>query len=209
MKKYFNLKSIFLIISILIILSGIITMSLFELNKSIEYKAGTRIEVSILKGYEKKDIINIAKECFSTDEILFLEIEKTNQVAGIKIIEYSKEELDNYISKISEKYEINKDDIIYYEISVPETKISTIIKPYILPIIFTTCISLIYVIIKNFRNNKGTKLPLKILEILVISLGLYFSFIALLRLEFCMYTMPFALTIYIVALIASVNRKCE
>jgi len=209
MKKYFNIKTIFLAIIILIILSGVITLNISGFEKSLEYKSGTRIEVYIPEGYEKDEIINIAKESFKTDEILFSKIEKVNKVAGIKVKEYSKEQLDEYINKISEKYEIDTEKMEYYEIVVPETKISTVVKLYILPVILITVLSLIYILIKNYKLNNKAKISLKVLEILVITLCLYFSIIALFKLPFSIYTMPLAFAIYIVTLLISVNKKWE
>lgn len=210
MKKYLNIKTILLIISIIIIIAGAITTVIAGFEKSLLYKAGTRIEVYIPKGYEKEYIINIAKESFNTNEILFSEIEKLNQVPGIKLTEeYSEEQLDSYLSKISEKYGMDKKDIEYYEILVPETEISTIIKPYGWPVFFVTTLLLIYIIIKNYKSENGVKIPLRVLKILVITLGLYFSLIALFRLQFSIYTMPLALAIYIVDLFIAVNKKCE
>jgi len=209
MKKYFNIKTIFLAIIILIILSGVITLNISGFEKSLEYKSGTRIEVYIPEGYEKDEIINIAKESFKTDEILFSKIEKVNKVAGIKVKEYSKEQLDEYINKISEKYEIDTEKMEYYEIVVPETKISTVVKLYILPVILITVLSLIYILIKNYKLNNKAKISLKVLEILVITLCLYFSIIALFKLPFSIYTMPLAFAIYIVTLLIAVNKKCE
>lgn len=209
MKKYLNLKTILLAISILIILAGAITLCVAGFEKSIEYKAGTRIEVYIPNGYEKEEVINIAKETFNTDEILFSEVEKVGKVAGIKVTQYSQEQLDSYINKIVEKYEIDEDEKEYYEMVVPETKISTIVKPYILPVVLITVLSLIYVIIKNYKSNNKIKISLKVLGILVITLCLYFSIIALFRLQFSIYTMPLALAIYIVALLIASNKKCE
>ena len=209
MKKYLNLKTILLAISILIIIAGITVLCVAGFEKSIEYKAGTRIEVYIPNGYEKEEIIKIAKESFGTDEILFSEIETLNQVAGIKVVEYSQEQLDTFINKIVEKYEIDEEEKEYYEVVVPETKISTIVNSYILPVLLITVLSLIYVIIKNFKANNKIIMSLKVLGILVITLSVYFSFIAILRLPFSIYTMPFALAIYIVVLLIEVNKKCE
>lgn len=210
MKKFLNIiKTILIIISILIIIVGISTLCVAGFEKSIEYKAGTRIEVYIPQGYEKEDIINIAKECFETDEVLLSKLDNINKVAGIKVTEYSKEQLDTYINKIVEKYDIDEEEREVKEVIIPETKISTVVKPYILPILFITCASLIYIIIRNFKNNKGIKIPLRILGILVIFLGLYFSIIGLFRLPFGIYTMPLAFAIYIVALLITANKRCE
>lgn len=209
MKKYLNIKTILLVISILIIVAGIVNIFINDFNKSLEYKAATRIEVYIEKGYEKQEIINIAKETFQDEEILFYEVEKLNQVAGIKVGEYSKEELESYIDKIAEKYNIDKEKMEYYEISIPETKTITIVKPYILPLLFITTLSLIYIIIKNYRSNNVVRISLRILGILVITLGIYFSLISLLKLQFSIYTMPLALAIYIVSMLIAINKKCE
>jgi len=209
MKKYLNIKTILLIISILIIILGVITVSFKGFEKSIEYKAGTRIEVNIPNGYEKQNIINIAKESFDTDEILFSKIEKLNQIAGIKVAEYSEEQLNAYLNKISEEYKIEQKDIKYYEIEIPETKISTIVEPYLLPVLLITTLSLAYIIIKNYKAKNKIKISLEILGILVIILSLFFSLIAIFRLQFNIYTMPLALAIYIVTLLIAVNKKCE
>ena len=69
MKKKSN--KIVLIILILLIISGIIILGVKGFNKSPEYMAGTKIEVYIEKGYNKDDIVNIAKECFTNKDIYF------------------------------------------------------------------------------------------------------------------------------------------
>ena len=209
MKKYFNIKTIFLAISIVIIIAGTTTIGISGFEKSLEYKAGTRIEVNIPEGYEKQEVIDIAKECFKTEEILFSKIENVNKVAGIKVTNYTQAQFEKYLFEIAEKYKIEAEKMEYYEIVVPETKISTVINPYILPVILITVLSLIYVIIKNYKSNNKIKTSLKVLGILVITLCLYFSIIALFKLSFSIYTMPLAFAIYIVTLLISVNKKCE
>ena len=149
MKKYLNIKNIILAITILIVIAGVVSFCVFGFEKSIEYKAGTRIEIYIPNGYQKQDIINIAKESFNTDEVLFSEIDKLGETAGIKVINYTKEQLEVYVNKITEKYEIVEDEVEYIEKVVPETKLSTVVTPYIKLIILITLISLIYVMIKN------------------------------------------------------------
>lgn len=205
MKKWLNKKTIFLIILILIIISGIITIGIAGFEKSANYKEGTRIEIYIPKGYEKEDIIGLAKECFVDKEISFTEIEKLNQVAGIKLSDYTKEELDSFKTKVSEKYNIEEKKLETYEILVPETKISTVVAPYILPMILVTILSVIYVGIKNIKTNKALNTSLKVLITVIISLATYFSIIAIARLPFGIYTMPLALAIYIITLLIAVN----
>lgn len=209
MKKYFNKKTIILAISILIILAGGITIGISGFEKSLEYKSGTRIEVYIPEGYEKQTILNFAQECFKTDEIIFSEIEEVGKVAGIKVEKYTQAQLENYLLKISEKYGIDGEDMEHYEIVIPETKVSTVVEPYLLPLIIITLLSLIYIIIKNYKSNNKIKMSLKILGILVIVLSLYFCCIALFKLQFGIYTMPLAFALYIVTLLIAINKICE
>lgn len=207
MKNKLNKKSVALVIFILIIISGIITVGVAGFEKSSDYAKGTRLEVYIPKGYEKQDVINIAKESFENKEISFYEIEKLNQVAGIKVKKYTKDELDNFKTKIAEKYEMDKKEIELHEVSVPTTRISSIVTPYVLPMILVTGLSLIYVGIRNFKSNERLKILLKVLATITIVIGLYFSIIALFRLPFGIYTMPLALAIYVITLLISVKNS--
>lgn len=208
MKNWINKKRIFLIIIILIILSGIITLCAAGFEKSTAYEAGTRIEVYIPKGYEKQDIINIAKESFSK-KVSFDEVDKLNQVAAIKLHDYTKEELETFETKISEKYDIEKDDLQLQEIKLPTTRISTAIEPYVFPIILVTVLALIYILFRNLKSENKWKILLNIIINLAIALGLYFSLILILRIPFGSYTMPLVLAIYIIILIISVNTIKE
>ncbi len=209
MKKYFRIKVILTVISILIIIAGAATLYVAGFEKSIEYKAGTRIEIYIPQGYEKDDIINLAKESFETDEILLSRLDNINKVAGIKVAEYSQEQLDTYINNVVEKYRIVEEEKEIKKVIIPETRISTVLNPYVLPVLLITVLSLIYIIIRNYRSNNKIKMSLKVLGILVTTLCVYFSIIALFKIPFSIYTMPFALAIYIVTLLIAVNKKCE
>jgi len=206
MKNWLNKQRIILIILILIIISGIITLGVAGFEKSIEYTAGTRIEIYIPMGYEKEEIVEIAKESFNGKEISFVEIEKLNQVAGIKLDNYTEEELKGFKSKILEKYDIDEKNLELYEVNVPETKISTVVEPYVLPIIIVTVLALIYVGIKCLKSRNSLKMSLKLLLTLIIVLATYFSIIALTRLEFGIFTMPVALALYIITLLIAVKN---
>lgn len=207
MKCIFNKNKVILIVLAVLIIAGLITMFVTGFEKSSKYQAGTRIEVYIPQGYEKQDIINIAKESFSAKKIGFEEVEKLNQVAGIKIKEYSQEELKTFKTKISEKYDIDEKELEVYEITIPTTRIRTAVESYVLPIVLVTVLSLIYVLFRNLKSENKWKIILKIVFTLAIVLGLYFSLILILQLPFAEYTMPLALAIYIITLIVLVNNR--
>lgn len=203
-------KKIPLIIMILIILAGTIMLFVAGFEKSTIYKAGTRIEIFIPQGYEKQDIINIAKESFIGKKVAFEEVEKLNQIAGIKINEkYSEEEMKNFKTKISEKYEIEEKELEVYEVTIPNIRVNNDIKPYIYPITLVTILSLIYVLFRNLKNEDVWKIILKIIITLAIVLSVYFSLMLIVRIPYGTYTMPIALAIYIITLIITVNNIKE
>lgn len=206
MKKMSKESKIILLLIILFIISGIITLLVAGFEKNAIYAAGTRIEVYIPQGYEKQDILEIAKESFNGKEFAFEEVEKLNQVAGIKINKYTKEELDNFKSKISEKYKIEEDKLEIYEIKLPRTRIRTDIMPYVFPVTLVTVLSLIYVLFKSIKSKNAWKNILKIIAILAITLGIYFSILLIFRIPYGSYTMPIALAIYIITLLIAVNN---
>ena len=205
LKKYG--KKIILIILILFVLTGIIILGTIGFEKSITYEAGTRIEVYLPKGYDKQDIQNIAKESFKNTNFSIEEIEKLNQVVGIKIKDYTQEQLDTFKKNITEKYEIEEDKLELYEISIPATRITNIVVPYVFPALVITVLSLVYVALRNIKQKDKWKLLLKIVSILVLTLGIYFSIILIFRLPFGIYTMPLAIFIYFTTLMILTNHQ--
>ncbi len=175
-------------------------------NKSIAYKKGTRIEVMISKGYNKTDIETIAKETFQNRKILVQDVEKLNQVFSVKLENYTQEELDNFKTKISEKYNIDVEKLELYEIPIPSTRISTVITPYMFPTILATIISIVYIVIRNIKNKNIIREVFKILINLVLIEGIYFSIIVITQIPFTTYTMPIALTLYIATLLFTITK---
>ena len=207
MKQIINKKTIFLSLVILLIIAGSIILCVTGFNKSIEYKAGKRIEIYIPQGYEKQDIIKIVEDSFNKKDFLFEEVEKLNQIASIKLEEYAEEELENFKKQIAKKYEIAEEKLELYEIEVPETKINTLVEPYVLPVVLTTLVSLIYMLFRNLKSEQKWKNILKILLTVIFAVLTYFSLILIFRLQFGVFTMPVALAIYMISLIISVNKN--
>lgn len=198
-------KNIIMIIILLVILAGVIMLFAVKFNKSLEYRSGTRIEVSLPKGYDKGDIEEIAKVSFTDKKFIVQDIEKLNQVVSIKLQSYTEEEFNNFKSKISEKYEIDEEKLSIFEIEVPATRIRTVISPYVFPVSLITILSLVYIGIRNIKNGKLINKISKILTTLILVAGLFFSIILITRIPFSKYTMPIALMVYLVTLLISIT----
>lgn len=207
MKDIWKKNKITLLVLTILIIAGTIILGINGFEKSPDLKAGTKIEIYIPQGYEKQDVINIAKQIFGEDYLAFEEVEKLNQIAGIKVNNYTEEQLNDFKSKISEKYGIDEKELEVYEIPMPNVRVSTLVTPYVFPVTLVTILSLIYVLFRNLKSENKWKIVLKTVLTLVIVLGSYFSIILIFRLPFGNYTMPIALAIYIITLIILVNNK--
>lgn len=206
MKNISNLKKIILAIISLVIIVGIVMLFIVGFNKGMIYNKGTKLEIAISKGYDKKEVEQIAKETFQNRKILMQDIEKTNQVVSIKVENYTQEELDNFKTKIGEKYGINKENLELHEVLSPATRISTIVSPYILPVSLVTAISILYIVIKNIKEKEIAKKIITLLTMLISVAGLYFSIIIIARIPVTELTMPIALALYVATLLITVIK---
>lgn len=206
MKKITKNKKILIIAILIIIVAGIIFLAVKGFNKGIIYDSATRIECYIPSGYEKADIENITNETFSNKNVKVQDIEKLNQIVSIKIKDYSEEELENFKTKISEKYEIDKDKLEIYEIKIPTTRISTIVKPYVLPVSIVTVLSLVYIALRNIKSKEAVKKVIKVALTLVLVAGIYFSILVIAQIPINEYTMPIALMLYVLTLLIEVIK---
>lgn len=206
MKKITENKKILIITILIIIVAGIIFLAVKGFNKGIIYDSATRIECYIPSGYEKADIENITNETFSNKNVKVQDIEKLNQIVSIKIKDYSEEELENFKTKISEKYEIDKDKLEIYEIKIPTTRISTIVKPYVLPVSIVTVLSLVYIALRNIKSKEAVKKVIKVALTLVLVAGIYFSILVIAQIPINEYTMPIALMLYVLTLLIEVIK---
>lgn len=204
MKKITENKKILVIAILIIIIAGIVFLAVKGFNKGIIYDSATRIECYIPSGYEKSDIETITNETFSNKNVTVQDIEKLNQIVSIKIKDYSEEELENFKTKISEKYGIDKEKLEIYEIELPTTRISTIVKPYVLPVSIVTILSLVYIALRNIKNKEAIKKVIKLAITLVLVAGVYFSILVIAQIPINEYTMPIALMLYVLTLLIEV-----
>lgn len=206
MKNISKIKKIMTIIILLIFVSGIVMLAVKGFNKGIVYQKATKIECNIAKGYNKNDIEEVAKEVFSDKNIVVQEVEKLNQVFSVKIKNYTEEELENFETKVAEKYGIDKENLTTHKIEIPATRIKDLVLPYVFPVSLVTILAVIYVGIRNVKNKDMIKKVAKLLTSLIVVAGLYFSIIVLARIQVNEYMMPIALALYVATLLITVMK---
>lgn len=202
MEKIKNPKIIYLVAALIIIV-GIVVTCIWKTNFSLEYTEHTRIDVYIGKEFNVEDIKQIAKEVFKDKEIKYQNIETFNDSIAINVKELNDEELTVLKDKVKEKYEIEEIDSSVTTMTIPHYRIIDIIKPYIVPMIITTLVILVYIGIRYF-NLGIVKTVCTLLLRLIVSEAILASIIQIIRIPVGVYTIPVAILVYILVTIVTV-----
>lgn len=189
-----NKKNIFYIIIIGIILIGIIVTAIWGFNVNILYRNHQQVDIYIGKEFNNKDIKQIVKEVLNDKKIAIEKVEIYEDMVSINAKEITNEQLEQINEKINEKYEIENNVEELEIVSIPKQRIRDIIKEYVVPTLICTIIILAYTIIR-YRKLGILKISTKILGIEIITQAIYFSIIAITRIQFGFFTIPGALVL--------------
>ena len=170
-----NIKKILYILCILVIIAGIIVWKNLGFNYSTELAKGTIVEIYFDNSTNKKEIEDSGE---ATDE-----------------------QKSNLVSKINEKYGIEKTTEDLKIIETPAIQGKDLAKNYIKPTIISTIVILLYLTIR-YRKIGNIKLALITLIKTAIITGAYFGLVIITRLPIVsLYTIPVGMFIAIIVLI--------
>lgn len=201
-------KKIIYILLTLIILAGAVMVCVKGFNVDTMYTDNVRLYVYIQKEFENNDVKQIAKEIFGTDKIVVQKVEVYKDMAVITIkqkdvnninadLEYLVEHLN---TKINEKYELKNttdDIIIKYE---PRVKLTSILKPYFMPVVISVIVILIYAFIRYIELG-GFKTVGKYLLAIIVPELVYASILAICRIPINNLVAPIGLAIYAISIV--------
>lgn len=199
MKKIINKKFIFTLI-ILIIIIGVAITAIKGLNFDVKYQNSKRIELYLDKNFEISDIKSITDEVMPNQEVVIQKVEVFGDTVLITAKDISDEQKQNIITKVNEKYgtSLNAEEI---EIeSVPNYRGRDIVKRYIKPLIITTAIIIVYMIIRFRKLGVIKTICNSVLTLAIVEL-MYVSILAITRIPVCDFTMPFAITLYVLTIL--------
>lgn len=195
-------KIVYIILACIIIIGTVITLTM-GLKADIIYSKNTEIDIYIGKQVNKEEINNIVNEIFPKERVIVQQIELFEDMVSITIPEKSDEDLKSQIeqlnTKINEKYgtENKVEDIKI--IHNPKIKLSSIIKPYIIPIAISASIILLYVIVRYRKLG-----ILKIIISYLLSIGaveaVFLSILAITRFPINRLVVPIGLMLYVITL---------
>lgn len=188
-----------LTIVLVIIIAGIAVLFTKGMNYSLAYGNNTTIELYLETDFEDADVQNIIKEVFGNK----IETRQVNNLKhDILIIteSASDEQLDNLVSKVNEKYELElKKDSLLVTNNV-EINGMDLISPYILPVAITTVAILAYFIIRYKKLGIYNISLVTILTIILTQL-LVLSIYTIARLQINEYAMPISMIVYLISVI--------
>lgn len=205
-------KIIYAILACIIVAGAIITLTM-GLKADIIYSKNVEIDIYIGKQVELKDIEAMAKEVFPNERIKIQMIELFNDMVCITMADKSDEELKEPIeqlnTKINEKYGTeNKVETSVTIVHNPKAKLSSIIKPYIVPVAISVILILVYVAI---RYKKLGTLPTVANYVVypVAVQAVYLSILAITRFPINRLVVPIGLVLYVttVTVLSVVNEK--
>ncbi len=196
-------KIVYAVLAVIIVL-GIIVIATVGFNVDIIYSNHREVKVYIGKDYNIDEVQKIVNDVLPNEKIIINKVEKFNDSFIIKTNKVSDEQLETLKQKISEKYEIseeNKENIITTS-DVGNLRIRDLVRPYIVPIIITTVIILVYMSIL-YKRLGIVKVIIQELIVLVLVGALLLSIIAITRCPVNRMFIPSVLTVYVITIIAT------
>ena len=192
-------KVVYIILACIIIIGTVITATM-GLKADLIYSKNAEIDIYTGKQVNKEEINDIVKEVFSEKKVIVQQIELFEDMVSITIPEKSDEELKTQIeqlnTKINEKYgtENKAEDIKVIHNS--KIKLSSIIKPYIVPIAISVLVILVYVIVRYRKLGILKTIVSYILTVGAVE-AVFLSIIAITRFPINRLVIPIGLLLYV------------
>ena len=180
------------IILIIIFIIAIVLTGIRGLNVDLNYSEGVSILFNLNQQFNTKDIESMAREVWPDGQIIVQKVEVYDETALIKVSSVNDEQITNLANKINEKYDLElgqSDFTVQYNSNV---QIRDIVKPYIVPMLITTALIVLYYSIR-FR---GVKEILDLLIKLIFAEGILYSIYAIVRLPIDVLTMPIGMLVF-------------
>lgn len=184
---------VILIAAILIV--GSVMLFTKGLAFELKYQDNQKIEMSLGKEFDEKDIREITSEVLGNQPVIIQPIELYKDTVSITTTQITDEQKNDIVTKVNEKYEANisVDNVKIEEIS--HVRGRDIIKPYIVPFAIVTAIILAYLVIRYNKLNSLEVLTQSI-GIIVLAQLVLLGIMAITRMPVGKFTIPTILLVY-------------
>lgn len=148
-----NIKIIVIVIMTLVILAGIVVTGIFGFNKELKYSQGQSIDVYIEQEADVSKIKEIVDENLGNSNNMVQTVEIYKDLVTIRAKEITDEQKNNIVNKIKESYEFSQTAEDTTINTVPETKLIDMYKKYIVPLIISGVLVLVYMAIRYYKKG--------------------------------------------------------
>lgn len=191
-------KLLYLVLIIVIII-GAIVYKVKGFNKELNYSNRQEFEISAASTFDEARVEEIVKSVITDKKVKVQKVERFNNALEIISTSISEEEKDNIINKINEEYNESISNEEINIISISETRVYDIFKPYILPANITFIIVLLYFIL--LYNKLGIKKVLvKGITLPILLEMAYYAIIAITQIQLGRVTNCLAVGIYLLTI---------
>ena len=197
-------KNIFLAVMGIIILAGIVMFCIKGLNYNLSYGKNSSISINMGKDVNTNEIKQLTEEVVG-NKANVRTINESNSFILITVKEISDEQKANLLSKINEKYSLDLKEDDLKIANNAQVQLCDLIKPYIVPSIISIALIMIYFIIR-YRKYGIAKIILETLGSIVILEAFLFSIYAITRLPVNSLTMPLAVILFVIVIIALMEK---
>lgn len=201
-------KKIILLGVILLIIAGIVVVALKGINVSLILQQHESISLLIGKQINLDEIEEICNGVFENKKVILRKIELFDDSVSVIAQSITDEEKSNLIQKVNEKYgtEFNVEDITIEKYS--NVRVRDLIRPYILPVIISAVLIIIYIIVR-FRKQNFMKILAKIFGIIILTELSLASIIAISRIPLLPIMINLMFVVAIIELIILINRESK
>lgn len=196
-------KIVYGILACIIVIGAIITFTI-GLNVDIIYSKNVEIDIYIGKVVDLNEIKQIAKEVFPNERMIIQKIELFNDMVSITMKDKSDEELQGQLeqinTKINEKYGTeNKAEEDITIVHNPKIRLSSILKPYIMPVAISMVIIMIFVGIR-YKKFGMFKTAMSYAGYTALVELTYLGLLAITRFPINRFVAPIGLVLYIITI---------
>lgn len=181
-----------------VILIGIIVTLTAGFHFDLRYQKANSIQLYLGKDFKISDIKQITDEILPNEEVIIQKVEVYEDTVSILAKEITDEQKTNLINKVNEKYETELVADSIDITTIPHTRLRDIIRPYIIPFMIATFITLIYMAVRYYKIGI-IKTLLSAVLIVVMAQVVLFSIMAIIRVPIGRLTIPIVLTIYLLS----------
>lgn len=185
-----------LLICIIVATVAIVLAKGFKVG--LKYGENTQIDINIGFEFNVEDVKSIVKEVFPKQSVMVRQVEIYKDMVEITVKEASDEQIEDLNNKINDKYGTTNQISDISVINNTNTKLRDIAKPYIIPILISSVVILIYEMVR-FRKLGVGKVTYKLIMKIIVPQILLFGAYAIFRIPINRVTVIISLVLYILS----------